>query len=201
MTCSERMTCRLWISIDILTFGIIELVNLFNCAEPRRTGRNDDACRRQPTIESASSKPLRGLAHHRERHDVFADFLDMAVCAIRKRTLPAGPAADAIEDQYMAVVKRNAPEDVRKIPELLGITALAIQEGGCDFLGQVVGDLELLTGHMEPITKRGQGRCRPLQTRIRVLSGYLDQLIPRRYPRVQGTTRQRPCPRFVMGSI
>src|ERR1700722_17859186 len=72
----------------------------------------------------------------------------MAVCAIRKKTLPAGPAADALEDQYMAVVKRNAPEDVRKMPELLAITAVAVQEGGCDFLGQVVGDLELINGHM-----------------------------------------------------
>jgi hypothetical protein len=45
-------------------------------------------------------------------------------------------------------VKRNAPEDVRKIPELLAVTALAVQEGGCDFLGQVVGDLGLITGHM-----------------------------------------------------
>src|ERR1700722_18287157 len=72
----------------------------------------------------------------------------MAVCAIPKKTLPPGPAADALEDQYMAVVKRNAPEDVRKIPELLATTALAVQEGGCDFLGQVVADLELITGHM-----------------------------------------------------
>ncbi len=94
------------------------------------------------------AKAFESLAHHRERHDVFADFLDMAVCAIRKKTLPPGPAADALEDQYMAVVKRNAPEDVRKMPELLGITALAVQEGGCDFLGQVVGDLELLNDHM-----------------------------------------------------
>jgi hypothetical protein len=53
----------------------------------------------------------------------------------------------------------------------------------------------------EPITNRGQSRCVPLQTRTCVLSGGLDQLIPRRYPRRQGTTRQRPCPRFVMGSI
>lgn len=93
-------------------------------------------------------KAFESLAHHRERHDVFADFLDMAVCAIRKRTVPPGSAADAIEDQYMAVVKRNAPSDVRKIPELLAVTALAVQEGGCDFLGQVVGDLGLITGHM-----------------------------------------------------
>ena len=93
-------------------------------------------------------KVFESLAHHRERHDVLADFLDMAVCAIRKRTLPAGPAADALEEQYMAVVKRNAPEDVRKMPELLAVTTLAVQEGGCDFLGQVAGDLGLVTGHM-----------------------------------------------------
>ena len=33
-------------------------------------------------------------------------------------------------------------------PRLLGITALAVQDGGCDFLGQVVGYLELINGHM-----------------------------------------------------
>ena len=93
-------------------------------------------------------RAFESLAHHRERHDVFADFLDLAVCAIRKKTLPAGPAADAMEDHYMAVVKRNKPDDVRKMPDLLAITALAVQEGGCDFLGQVVGELELLSGHM-----------------------------------------------------
>lgn len=93
-------------------------------------------------------KAFESLAQHRERHDVFTDFLDMAVCALRKRTLPPGPAADTIEAQYMAVVARNKVEDVRAIPELLGITALAVQAGGCDFLGQVVGDLELINGHM-----------------------------------------------------
>ncbi len=93
-------------------------------------------------------KAFESLAHHRERHDVLADFLDMAVCAIRKTTVPPGAAADAIEAQYMAVVKRNRSEDVRAMPKLLGITARAVQDGGCDFLGQVVGDLELLNGHM-----------------------------------------------------
>ena len=88
------------------------------------------------------------LARHRERHDVLADFLEMATCAIRKTTLPPGPDADALEDRYMAVVKRNKVADVRAMPELLGITALAIQEGGCDFLGQVVVELELPSQHM-----------------------------------------------------
>ena len=93
-------------------------------------------------------KAFESLTHHRERHDVFADFLEMAVCAIRKKTLPPGPAADALEAQYMAVVARNRPEDVRAMPELLGITALAVESGGCDFLGQIAGDIELINGHM-----------------------------------------------------
>jgi len=93
-------------------------------------------------------KAFERLAHHRERHDVLADFLEMAVCALRKTTLPPGPAAEAIEAQYMDVVKRNTPEDVRAMPELFGITARAVQEGGSDFLGQVVGELELINGHM-----------------------------------------------------
>lgn len=88
------------------------------------------------------------LARHRERHDVFSDFLEMAVCSIRKTTLPPGEQADAIEAHYMAVVKRNQVDDVRAMPKLLGITALAVQQGGCDFLGQVAGELELVTGHM-----------------------------------------------------
>jgi hypothetical protein len=93
-------------------------------------------------------KAFERLARHHERHDVLADFLELAVCAIRKTTLAPGPAADALEEQYMAVVRRNRPEDVRAMPELLGITTLAVQNGGSDFLGQVVGDLELINGHM-----------------------------------------------------
>mgnify|MGYP001545688849 FL=1 len=93
-------------------------------------------------------KVFADLARHRERHEVLADFLEMATCAIRKKTLPAGPEADAIEARYMAVVGRNKVEDVRAMPQLLGITALAVQEGGCDFLGQVVVELELPSQHM-----------------------------------------------------
>lgn len=88
------------------------------------------------------------LSRHRERHEVFSDFLEMAVCTIRKTTLPPGAQADMIEAQYMAVVGRNQADDVHAMPRLLGITALAVQQGGCDFLGQVAGELELISGHM-----------------------------------------------------
>lgn len=52
-------------------------------------------------------KAFNSLARQRERHAVLADFLEMAVCSIRKRTLPPGPEADALEAQYMAVMARN----------------------------------------------------------------------------------------------
>ena len=68
-------------------------------------------------------KVFNDLARHRERHDVLADFLEMATCSIRKVTVPPGPEADAIEARYMAVVKRNKVEDVRAMPELLGIAS------------------------------------------------------------------------------
>ena len=93
-------------------------------------------------------KAFERLAHHRERHDVLADFLEMAVCSLCKTTLPPGPGADQIEAVYMGVVARNTVEDVRAMPVLLAITALAVQDGGSDFLGQVVGELELINGHM-----------------------------------------------------
>jgi hypothetical protein len=51
-------------------------------------------------------KAFESLAHHRERHDVLADFLEMAFCAVRKTTLPDGPAADAIEERYMRTERR-----------------------------------------------------------------------------------------------
>src|SRR5262249_18905078 len=93
-------------------------------------------------------KAFENLARHRDKHDVLTDFLELAVCAIRKRTVPPGPATDAIEERYMAVVRRDKLEDVRPVPALLALTTLAVQDGGCDFLGQVTGDLGMVTGHM-----------------------------------------------------
>ena len=48
------------------------------------------------------------LAHHRQRHDVLNDFLDLAVCAIRKTTVPSGEQADTIKAEYMVVVNRQS---------------------------------------------------------------------------------------------
>ena len=81
------------------------------------------------------------LAHN---HEVWRDFLEMAYCAIKKQTLPPGDDADALEARYMAAVGRHDKEDIRKMPELLGITQIALTTAGTgDFLGELYGELEL----------------------------------------------------------
>src|SRR4051794_16424351 len=68
----------------------------------------------------------------------------MAYCAIKKQTLPPGTDADALEARYMIVVGRHDKEDIRKMPQLLGITQIALSmEGTGDFIGELYGELEL----------------------------------------------------------
>jgi hypothetical protein len=86
------------------------------------------------------------IGYHRSRHDLWSDFLEMAYTAICKPTVAAG-AADNLEARYMDIVRRNKVEDIRNMPELLGITAIALQDGGVDFLGSVAGEIEVLNQH------------------------------------------------------
>lgn len=67
----------------------------------------------------------------------FSDFTIMAAASIRKLTMPSGPEADAVEAQYMAVVRRYDREHIEKFPKLLAITQLALADlDGQDFLGR-----------------------------------------------------------------
>jgi hypothetical protein len=84
------------------------------------------------------------IGRQHSRYERFADFLELATCAIRKTTVPPGPEADAFEARYMAIVARYPPDDIRTMPKLLALTHLAITPGGCDFLGDIAGELELL---------------------------------------------------------
>jgi hypothetical protein len=90
------------------------------------------------------------IGRHHNRYERFADFLELATCAIRKTTVPRGAEADALEERYMKVVQRYPPDDIRTMPELLAVSQLAVMSGGCDFLGSLATELELLD------TKLGQ---------------------------------------------
>jgi hypothetical protein len=97
-----------------------------------------------PNYKSQFLKVFDGIARHHSRYERFADFLELATCAVRKTTLPPGPDADALEQRYMNVVARYAADDIRAMPELLALTQLAVNSGGCDFLGSLATELELL---------------------------------------------------------
>jgi hypothetical protein len=82
-------------------------------------------------------KAFGSIGYHRSRYDLWSDFLEMAFTAICKPTIGPGDVADKIEARYMDVVRRNKVEDIRKMPELLGITALALQDGALTFSVQL----------------------------------------------------------------
>jgi hypothetical protein len=88
------------------------------------------------------------IGRYHSRYERFADFLELATCAIRKTTVPPGPGADAFEERYMKVVARYPPDDIRTMPKLLALTQLAVAQGGCDFLGTIAGGLQLLDARL-----------------------------------------------------
>jgi len=81
-------------------------------------------------------------------YDLFRDFCEMAYCAHAKLT--AGPdRADELEARYMQIVGGYSNKDtVRAFPEMLAIAWRAIEGGGCDFLGSVASQMEVLNARV-----------------------------------------------------
>lgn len=80
--------------------------------------------------------------------DKFRDFCELAYCAYAKLAAPTKERADELEAQYMRIVDRYQDKDtVRAYPELLAIAQMAVEDGGCDFLGEVSGQLEVLDSY------------------------------------------------------
>lgn len=81
----------------------------------------------------------------KHRSEVFSDFCELAYCALAKAACPVEDQREALEQQYMSVVGRyRDKDDIRKMPELLGMALGEIGKGGCDYLGQVSGELGVL---------------------------------------------------------
>lgn len=88
---------------------------------------------------------LDGFDRSKRRCEVFADFCEMAYCAIAKQASPYADQRETLEKQYMQAVARYRNKDeVRKMPELLAIASTVIGTGGLDFMGQVAGELGAL---------------------------------------------------------
>ena len=90
-------------------------------------------------------KAMNEIDRSKSRREVFTDYCELAYCALAKIACPTEEGRDALEEQYMSVVKRyRDKDDVRRMPELLGLTMEALNQGGCDFLGSVAGEIGAL---------------------------------------------------------
>lgn len=82
--------------------------------------------------------------YSRTKSDMFRDMIEMAYCAYAKPTsIPE--RADALEARYMGIVNRYENKDtIREYASLISLGFDALEVGGCDFLGEVSSELELL---------------------------------------------------------
>ena len=88
---------------------------------------------------------LEKLDYSRSVGEKFRDLMEMAYCAHAKLMAPDTERANELEARYMGIVNRYQDKDtVRAYPELLKIAWDAVEEGGCDFLGQVSSELSVL---------------------------------------------------------
>ncbi len=93
-------------------------------------------------------KRITALDHEKSPYDTFRDFCEMAFCAYAKTTAPTPERAQELEDRYMQIVGTYRDKDtVRAYPELLGLAANAIRQG-CDFLGSVATEMEILNAQI-----------------------------------------------------
>ena len=88
---------------------------------------------------------LRKRDRSKRQTEVFADFCELAYCALAKQASPFPDQRDLLEAQYMRVVGRyRDPDDIRAMPEMLAIALTTIRAGGADFMGQVAGEIGAL---------------------------------------------------------
>lgn len=94
-------------------------------------------------------KIVDSFGNHLSWRDKFNDFLEAAFCAIAKLTAPSEEAADALEERYMAVIRRYEPDTdaVMRFSELLAITRMALYENPHDYLGSIYMKAEVNNRH------------------------------------------------------
>ena len=90
-------------------------------------------------------KIIKEIDPSKHRSDVFRDFCELAFCSLAKKSSPFAEQQAQLEKQYMDVVaKYRNKDDVRRMPELLALAVTALSTGGCDFLGEIAGELGVL---------------------------------------------------------
>lgn len=84
-------------------------------------------------------KLFRGLCHRLDPWRVFSDFVEMSAIALSNSML----VNEDREKRYLAIAKEYTRADLDVFPKLLAITAEALEDIDCDFLGEMFMSLEL----------------------------------------------------------
>lgn len=88
---------------------------------------------------------LESFDRYKDKGEHFRNFCTLSYCALAKQTAFSKEAADNLEERYMSIVHSyKNKDDVRKMPKLMSLTLTALQHGGCDFLGELATELEIL---------------------------------------------------------
>ncbi|MGH1356848.1 MAG: N-6 DNA methylase [Thalassovita sp.] len=89
------------------------------------------------------------LDRSKHQGEIFRDFCELLYCALAKVASPFEDQRDRLEAQYMEVVGRyRNKDDIRRMPELRDIALFEISAGGCDFLGEVAGEMGVLNDRL-----------------------------------------------------
>jgi hypothetical protein len=92
---------------------------------------------------------MKDIDQSKRRTEVFRDFCELSFCALAKTTALPPEKAERLEAQYMACVGRyRNPDDVRIMPDLLGMAVNAVASGGRDFLGEIAAEIGVLDAGM-----------------------------------------------------
>ena len=90
-------------------------------------------------------KILDEMDRSKHRQDHFRNFCEMTYCAYAKLTALNEERADQLEEQYMSIVGTyKNKDDVRLMPKLVSLTFQALHKKGCDFLGEIAGEIDAL---------------------------------------------------------
>ncbi|MDR0441848.1 MAG: SAM-dependent methyltransferase [Treponema sp.] len=83
-------------------------------------------------------KLLENIKPSKNRYEIFNDWLVMASAA-----LYSWKKDDAVENEYLEIVKQYKPEEVDQLSQLLSLTVEALEDQEQDFLGEVFTFAEL----------------------------------------------------------
>jgi hypothetical protein len=100
-----------------------------------------DRARPRPGYQKELVKAIKALGYRHGHWQIFADFVEMAAISVSNAVDLGG--REKREERYLQVVERYKPDELARLPEMLGLLTMALEEETADVLGRTFHDLEL----------------------------------------------------------